>query len=111
MINESINKYWRDWAALVYLFLCLCDFFAALLWWNLLMDAYCNKMVDLGKMCDATRWEPLTLQMGGMFHISFAAILGVHTWRKKDEMEMAHRIKIDTDGDGVPDTEIIEKSR
>ena len=62
-------------------------------------------------MCDATRWEPLTLQMGGMFHISFAAILGVHTWRKKDEMEMAHRIKIDTDGDGVPDTEIIEKSR
>ena len=35
----------------------------------------------------------MTLQMGGMFHISFAAILGVHGWRKKDEMEQEFKAK------------------
>jgi len=34
-----------------------------------------------------SRWEPLTLQMGGMFHMSFMAILGVTAWRKKDEVD------------------------
>ena len=28
-INYTINRYWKDWAGLVYLFICLVDFFLA----------------------------------------------------------------------------------
>ena len=86
-INYIINRYWKDWAGLLYLFLCFTDFFVAPLMWNMRMETYCHKMVDKGLVCDATRWEPLTLQMGGMFHIAFAGILGVATWKKKEENE------------------------
>ena len=85
--NKMIHTYWRDWAALVYLFICLCDFFVGPLWWNLLMWGSCDEVLAAGKNCQTSRWEPLTLQMGGMFHMSFAAILGVTAWRKKDEVE------------------------
>ena len=86
-VNYTINRYWKDWAGLVYLFICLVDFFFAPLVWNLKMEEYCHKMVDKGMACDASRWEPHTLQMGGMFHIAFAGILGVATWKKKEENE------------------------
>ena len=86
-LNKTINRYWRDWAALVYLFICLCDFFVGHLWWNLLLWGSCDEVVAAGGKCDASRWEPLTLQMGGMFHMAFGAILGATAWRKKDEVE------------------------
>jgi len=38
-----------------------------------------------------TRWEPLTLGAGAMFHLSFGAILGATAWKKKDELEVHHR--------------------
>jgi len=34
-INTTINRHWRDWAAIVYLFLCIVDFFIAPLMWNI----------------------------------------------------------------------------
>ena len=87
-INKTINRHWRDWAALVYLFICLCDFFVGPLWWNLLMWDACTEVVAEGKQCDASRWTPLTLQAGALFHLSFGAILGATAWRKKDEVEI-----------------------
>jgi hypothetical protein len=74
-INKTINRYWRDWAALVYLFICLCDFFIGPLWWNLLMFDACAEVLASGQDCKTTRWEPLTLQ-------------GATAWRKKDEVEI-----------------------
>ena len=86
-INEIINRFWRDWAALVYLWICLCDFFIAPIIWNMKMDDYCTMMVAKGLVCDASRWIPLTLQGGAMFHLSFGAILGATAWKKKDETQ------------------------
>ena len=53
-INKIINRHWRDWAGLVYLFICLIDFFVAPLIWNLKMEAYCYdiKMTALEKGYD-----------------------------------------------------------
>ena len=34
-INKTINRHWRDWAAIVYLFICFIDFFVAPLMWNI----------------------------------------------------------------------------
>ena len=87
-INKAINRHWRDHAAVLYLFLCLCDFFIGPVVWNIQMNSYCNMMVAKDLACDATRWLPLTLQGGGIFHISFGAILSATAWKKKEELEI-----------------------
>ena len=86
-INKLINRHWRDWAGLVYLFICFSDFFVAPIVWNLKMETYCTKRLEMGEVCEVERWEPLTLKSGAMFHLSFGAILGATAWRKKDEVE------------------------
>jgi len=88
-INKTIEHYWRSWAALVYLFICIVDFFVAPLVWNLMMAEHCaiNDCAAEG----VTRWEPLTLGAGAMFHLSFGAILGATAWKKKEELEVHHR--------------------
>ena len=50
-------------------------------------------MVSKGLVCDATRWVPLTLAGGAMFHLSFGAILGATAWKKgdKDESKIKNR--------------------
>ena len=85
-INKTINRFWRDWAAIVYLFLCLIDFFVAPLVWNLIMAEHCaiNDCAAEG----VTRWMPLTLEGGAMLHLSFGAILGATAWKKKEELEV-----------------------
>ena len=83
--NEMTQKHWRDWAALVYLFICLCDFFVGPLWWNLLMWDACSDVLRAEGDCKTTRWEPLTLQGGAMFHLAFGAILGATSWNKHKE--------------------------
>ena len=85
-INKTINRHWRDWAALVYLFICLVDFFIAPLMWNIGMSMESDEI----KM-NTSRWVPLTLQAGAMFHLSFGAILGATAWRKKDEVDVHNR--------------------
>ena len=87
-LNKTIEHYWRSWAGLVYLFICLIDFFIAPLVWNLMMANHCATH-DCA-IEGVSRWEPLTLGAGAMFHLSFGAILGATAWRKKDEVEV-HR--------------------
>ena len=80
-MNKAIHENWRYWAALVYLFLCLIDFFVAPLMWNIGM----TMMSDEVKI-NTSRWAPLTLQGGAMFHLSFGAILGATSWNKHKEI-------------------------
>ena len=93
-INKIISRYWRDWAGLVYLFICLVDFFIAPLVWNIKMENYCLTHDCLAE--NVTRWRPLTLEAGAMFHLSFGAILGATAWKKKEELEVHHNNKSDT---------------
>jgi len=60
-INKTINRHWRDWAALVYLFICLVDFFIAPLMWNIGMAMESDEI-----KLNTSRWMPLTLQAGAM---------------------------------------------
>lgn len=81
-LNETLHKYCRTHSYYVYLFICLVDFFIAPLMWNIGMALESDEI----KM-QTSRWEPLTLQAGAMFHLSFGAILGATAWRKKDEVD------------------------
>ena len=53
-------------------------------------------MVAKDFVCDASRWMPLTLEGGAMFHLSFWAILGATAWKKKEELEAHHTNRSDT---------------
>ena len=85
-LNKIIEHYWRSWAAIVYLFICLIDFFVAPLVWNLMMADHCATHDCAVE--GVSRWEPLTLGAGAMFHLSFGAILGATAWKKKEELEV-----------------------
>ena len=89
-INEISSADWQKHAAYVYLFLCVVDFFIAPLMWNIGMT-----MMDTEVQLATSRWAPITLQGGAMFHLSFGAILGATAWKKKDEIE-AHNNKSDS---------------
>ena len=90
-INKTIHEHWRDWAAVVYLFLCVVDFFIAPLMWNIGM----TMMSDEVKM-NTSRWVPLTLQGGAMLHLSFGAILGATSWNKHKEITNGNGDKPDS---------------
>ena len=80
-INKTIEQNWRSWAGLVYLFICIVDFFIAPLLWNIGMT-----MMDNEIKMNTSRWAPLTLQGGAMFHLSFGAILGATSFNKHKEI-------------------------
>ena len=79
-INKTINRHWRDWAGLVYLFICLVDFFLAPLMWYIGMT-----MMDKEVQLATSRWAPLTLEGAAMLHLSFGAILGSTAFNRHKE--------------------------
>ena len=79
-MNTTIHEFWRDSAGVTKLFICIVDFFIATLMRNIGM----LMMSDEIKM-NTSRWTPLTLQGGAMFHLSFGAILGATSWNKHKE--------------------------
>ena len=56
------------------------------------MEEHCNdkERYPTGVECKVTRWVPLTLGAGAMFHLSFGAILGATAWKKKEELDTHH---------------------
>lgn len=72
-----MNKYWRPIAAMVYVAICLFDFIIA----PIIFSAYSYHLKS--EMLQA--WIPLTLQGGGIFHVSFGAILSVSAWTRGTE--------------------------
>lgn len=78
--GEWMQKYWRPCAAFMYMTCCLCDFaifpimFTVVQFWE---EQASN---------DAFRqWVPITLQGGGLFHVSMCAVLGVSAYGRTQE--------------------------
>lgn len=73
-----VNR-WRPAAAWVYMFICLVDFVIFPVLWSLLQAAKSGQVT--------MPHQPLTLQGGGLFHMSFGAILGVAAWSRGQEKQ------------------------
>lgn len=78
--GEWMQKYWRPCAAFMYMACCLSDFaifpimFTVVQFWE---EQAAN---------DAFRqWVPITLQGGGLFHVSMCAVLGVSAYGRTQE--------------------------
>lgn len=71
-----IQKRWRPAVAVTYIVICVFDFILFPLVWPIF---------EWHTKAQILQWTPLTLQGGGLFHISFGAILGVSAWTRGQE--------------------------
>lgn len=71
-----LQKYWRPAMAVQYFIICMFDFMAA----PIFLAVY-SAFRDI----DYIVWHPLTLEGGGLYHISMGAILGVTAWTRGQE--------------------------
>lgn len=78
MDEKSLKGLWRPAMAWLYILICFVDFVAFPILWNMAQVAFLKTIVITG-------WVPLTLQGGGLFHISMGAILGVTAYGRTQE--------------------------
>lgn len=83
---------WRNMAAWVYLAIVVFDFVIA----PILLGAYSLKTHTVLEM-----WKPLTLEGGGIFHLSFGAILGVSAYTRGQEILQTNAINSSMINNGV----------
>jgi hypothetical protein len=93
------KKYWRPAAAFIYLIIVMFDFLIMPVIFEY-HDAFDPsevienvvkfeksevQIVALNKFTEKRTWSPLTILGGGMFHLSFGAILGLAAWTRGQE--------------------------
>jgi len=93
---EYLGKHWKTIAAFVYLFICVCDFvvyptllaiFRQEVMNNIMMLSKAKVpeqvLTELSRIGNSQNWVPFTLRGGGLFHLSFGAILTGSVLNKK----------------------------
>lgn len=70
------KAHWRPAAAWTYLVICIFDFILAPL---------TTMMLPVLTGLPYAVWTPLSLQGGGLIHLSFGGIIGVYTWNRTRE--------------------------
>ena len=103
-LEHGFKKFWRPMAAYIYLLICVFDFAGMPIY-----IAYQNEQVNTEAFAEiraledkevkikaleqldlgSRDWAPLTLAGGGLFHLSFAAILGVSAFTRGQEKKAA----------------------
>lgn len=86
--HSWLQTYWRPLMALTYTFICIWDFFAAPIFFQIVSG-------------NGLQWKPLTLEGSGIFHASMGAIVGVAAWTRGIEKQ-----KIIENFDKISDTKI-----
>ena len=103
-LEHGFKKFWRPIAAYVYLAICIFDFVGMPIYVSIQnnqvnSEAFAEvralsdkevklkalEQLELGKQ----EWHPLTLEGGGLFHLSFGAILGVAAFTRGQEKKAA----------------------
>lgn len=83
--RDFMHHAWKPLAATVYLIICLFDFVIAPIYFAEKRQDYVPMIAELSKLepsvqmavvnSERSKWESLTLAHGGLFHLSFGAIL------------------------------------
>jgi len=71
-----MSAYWRPAMGWTYMAICIFDFIIFPIGWSATLASIHQTV---------TEWQPLTLQGGGLFHMSMGAILGVAAWSRGQE--------------------------
>ena len=75
--EDWMNSKWRPAMGWLYMFVCFFDFVLAPILWSLVQALY-KGGINL-------QWQPLTLQVAGLFHISMGAVLGLAAYGRTQE--------------------------
>ena len=74
--SDWMSAYWRPAMGWTYMAICIFDFIIFPIGWSATLASIHQTV---------TEWQPLTLQGGGLFHMSMGAILGVAAWSRGQE--------------------------
>ena len=77
MNNESLYTRWRPAMAWSYVIICLFDFMVGPMFYNVLQ--YYEEASNI------SMWQSITLQGGGLYHLSMGAIVGVSAFGRTKE--------------------------
>ena len=78
--TDWINKKWRPVMGWIYMLTCTMDFVIFPILWSLLQA--------MSKGSVTMQWQPLTLQVAGLYHIAMGAVLGIAAYgRTKEKIE------------------------
>lgn len=97
--KPAVWQQWRHFAAYIYLIICVFDFIAMPIVYEVFHRALGPvELISAARGLEPAaqveiiktfskdgRWEPLTLGETGLFHIAFGAILGVAAWTRGSE--------------------------
>jgi len=75
--DDFFHSAWRPLCAYVYLAICIFDFILGPIIYNTLQFFNPGQTVEM--------WTAISLQGGGILHLSFGAIIGIHTHSKTRE--------------------------
>ena len=79
-VEDWMTKKWRPMMAMMYMSVCAFDFIVAPILWAIV------QFWETQAANDAFRqWVPITLQGGGLFHVSMCAVLGVSAYGRTQE--------------------------
>jgi hypothetical protein len=80
--EDWLNAKWRPMMGWMYMLTCVTDFVIFPILWSMLQASLKQPV---------TAWQPITLQGGGLFHLSMGAIVGVAAFgRTKEKLAGAH---------------------
>lgn len=108
MLLQNLRDFWRPIAAIIYLSICIFDFVIMPVFIEISNDKldpaaiikismeFKDKDIQLkfiDTFAEKRTWNPLTLLGGGMFHLSFGAIVGAAAFtRGLEKRELAKRV-------------------
>lgn len=78
--NNWINSKWRPAMAWTYMAICIFDFIVAPILFTT------AQYLSAGVTQQAIKqWDPLTMQVSGMFHFAMGAVIGITAWGRTKE--------------------------
>jgi len=75
-----MSRHWRGLMGFTYCFICLFDFVLGPCLYFYVQQFETQVSNDVYR-----QWQSMTLQGGGLFHLSMGAVLGVSSWGKTQE--------------------------
>lgn len=78
--SDWMQGNWRPLTAIMYIIVCACDFVLFPVLWT-----WVQVYEPQGLGFQYRQWQPLTLGIGGLFHLAMGAVLGVSAWSRGQE--------------------------
>jgi hypothetical protein len=91
--EDWVNRKWRPMMAVTYMCICIFDF---------ILGPIINFWFFRDTGATFMSWKPLTMNDGGLFHLSMGAIIGITAWQRGMEKVSRYKFGATYDTDAAP---------